>query len=65
MNWFTKSTVVAPVDFSAESIAAVDVALDAVADPQGLHILHVLPVQIQLGSESRTISQRGGRENAS
>ena len=46
MNWFAKKTVVAPVDFSAESIASVDVALDAVDDPAGLHILHVLPVQI-------------------
>jgi len=46
MSWFLKNTVIAPVDFSAESIAAVDVALDAVADPASLHILHVLPVQI-------------------
>lgn len=46
MSWFVKKTVISPVDFSAESIAAVDVALEAVAEPAGLHILHVLPVQI-------------------
>ncbi|MCE9553990.1 MAG: universal stress protein [Planctomycetes bacterium] len=46
MSWFVKKTVVSPVDFSAESIAVVDVALDAVPEATGLHILHVLPVQI-------------------
>lgn len=46
MTWFQKKVVIAPVDFSVESIAAVDVALDAVTDAAGLHILHVLPVHI-------------------
>ena len=43
MSWFPKRSVVVPVDFSAESFAAVDVALDLVADPEHVHIVHVLP----------------------
>jgi nucleotide-binding universal stress UspA family protein len=43
MNWFPKQSVVVPVDFSDDSFAAVDVALDLVAEPAGLHLIHVLP----------------------
>lgn len=44
MNWFAKKTVVVPVDFSEQSFAAVEIALDAVHDPSELHVIHVLPV---------------------
>jgi nucleotide-binding universal stress UspA family protein len=43
MNWFPKRSVVVPVDFSDDSFAAVEVALDLVAEPAGLHLIHVLP----------------------
>lgn len=43
MSWFPKRTVVVPVDFSDDSLAAVDVALDLVAEPSGVQVLHVLP----------------------
>lgn len=43
MNWFPKQTVVVPVDFSDDSFAAVELARDLVAEPAGLHVMHVLP----------------------
>lgn len=43
MNWFPKRTVLVPVDFSDDSFAAVELALDLVAEPSGLHVIHVLP----------------------
>lgn len=43
MSWVPKPRVLVPVDFSDESWGAVDVGLDLVAAPSGLHVLHVLP----------------------
>jgi nucleotide-binding universal stress UspA family protein len=43
MSWFPKRSVVVPVDFSDESFAAVEVALHLVANPEEVHIIHVLP----------------------
>ncbi|MBX7169124.1 MAG: universal stress protein [Pirellulales bacterium] len=43
MPWLPKKKVVVPVDFSAESFTAVDAALELVARPSDLHVLHVLP----------------------
>lgn len=43
MSWLPKKCVIVPVDFSAESIAAIDTALALVAQPADLHIVHVLP----------------------
>ena len=43
MSWFPKRTVVVPVDFSDDSLAAVDTALELVADPSGVQVIHVLP----------------------
>jgi len=39
MSWFPKRTVVVPVDFSDDSLAAVDTALE----PSGVQVVHVLP----------------------
>ena len=44
MSWLPKSSVVVPVDFSEESFAAVDTALQMVESPERVHIIHVLPV---------------------
>jgi nucleotide-binding universal stress UspA family protein len=42
MAYFPKGCVVVPVDFSSESLAAVDVGLQLVDSPQHLHIVHVV-----------------------
>jgi len=42
MAYFPKSCVIVPVDFSPESLAAVDVGLQLVDSPQHLHIVHVI-----------------------
>lgn len=44
MSWLPKNTVIVPVDFSAGSLAALDSALELVADASHLHAVHVLPV---------------------
>lgn len=42
MAWFPKQMVVVPIDFSAASLAAIDVGLQVVDDPSHLHVVHVL-----------------------
>ena len=43
MSWYPKGTVLVPVDFSDDSLAAIDTALELVAEPAGVHLVHVLP----------------------
>lgn len=43
MPWLPKKCVVVPVDFSDESIAAVGTALQLVAEPAGVRVVHVMP----------------------
>ncbi len=43
MSWLPKSSVVVPVDFSDESLAAVSVALEMVDSAANVHVIHVLP----------------------
>jgi nucleotide-binding universal stress UspA family protein len=42
MTYFPKRNVIVPVDFSADSIAAIDVGLQLVDDPSHLHVVHVV-----------------------
>jgi nucleotide-binding universal stress UspA family protein len=42
MAWLPKNTVLVPVDFSEQSLAAVATALELVDSPEGLHLVHVL-----------------------
>ena len=42
MTYFPKKTVIVPVDFSPESLAAVEVGRQLVDSPQHLHVVHVL-----------------------
>jgi len=42
MAWFPKQTVIVPVDFSPESLSAIDVGLELVAQPANLHVVHVV-----------------------
>jgi nucleotide-binding universal stress UspA family protein len=43
MNWLPKQSVVVPTDFSGESLAAVDLALQLAAGASAVHVVHVLP----------------------
>ncbi len=43
MAWLPKADVVVPIDFSDESFAAIDTALDLVKTPESVHVVHVLP----------------------
>jgi nucleotide-binding universal stress UspA family protein len=42
MTYFPKKTVVVPIDFSAESLAALAVGRQLVDAPEHLHVIHVL-----------------------
>jgi len=42
--WLPKTHVVVPVDFSDESMKAVDTALELVESPSRVHVIHVLPI---------------------
>src|SRR5262245_2062554 len=42
MPWLPKKTVVVPVDFSDSSADAIGTALQRVAKPADLHVIHVL-----------------------
>jgi nucleotide-binding universal stress UspA family protein len=42
MAWFPKRNVVVPVDFSPESMDAIDVGLQLVDQPAHLHVVHVV-----------------------
>jgi nucleotide-binding universal stress UspA family protein len=44
MSWLPKQKIVVPVDFSDQSVAAVDASLSLVEKPSALYIIHVLPV---------------------
>ena len=42
MGWLPKTHVVVPIDFSDESIAAIDTALEMVESASRVHLIHVL-----------------------
>lgn len=44
MAWLPRHVVLVPVDFSDDSLAALQVAKDTVDEPAHLHVLHVLPI---------------------
>lgn len=43
MPWTTPQTVLAPVDFSPDSLEAVETALKIVGESGTVHVIHVLP----------------------
>lgn len=75
MGWTKVNTIVVPVDFSEESLAAVDTALQIADSAKALHIIHVLPelsplepgeVWETINEASRTLhAQRALRERLS
>ncbi len=44
MAWLPKKNVVVPIDFSNNSFAALDTALELVEKPSDIHLIHVLPI---------------------
>ncbi|MCE9545228.1 MAG: universal stress protein [Planctomycetia bacterium] len=44
MGWLPKQNVVVPIDFSDDSLAAIDTALELVESASRVHVIHVLPV---------------------
>jgi nucleotide-binding universal stress UspA family protein len=42
MSWFPKKKIIVPIDFSDDSLAAVDTALALVDDPAHVLVVHVL-----------------------
>jgi nucleotide-binding universal stress UspA family protein len=44
MSWAPRQKVVVPIDFSDDSFAALDTALDLVDDPKKVHVIYVLAV---------------------
>jgi len=44
MSWLPKNKVLVPVDFSDVSLKAVEEALQMVADPSDIHLIHVMPM---------------------
>jgi nucleotide-binding universal stress UspA family protein len=43
MGWIPKNTIIVPVDFSDDSLDAVDTALELAASAANLYVVHVLP----------------------
>ncbi|MCH5376893.1 MAG: universal stress protein [Planctomycetes bacterium] len=66
MSWFPKRSIVVPVDFSDDSFAAVDTALELIDDPSGLHVVHVLPEPhaVEPGVEWQMIDNENRRRHA-
>lgn len=44
MSWLPKKKIVVPVDFSDQSVAAVDAAMSLVDNASSIYVIHVLPV---------------------
>ena len=42
MSWLPKKTIVVPVDFSSQSVAAIHTALELVESPSAVHLIHVV-----------------------
>ncbi len=42
MNWLPRKTVIVPIDFSDDSFAALDMAVEMAADTADLRVVHVL-----------------------
>ena len=42
MSGLSKDRIVVPIDFSDESFAAIDTALEIANTPSGVHVIHVL-----------------------
>ena len=66
MKWLPRNTVVVPIDFSEDALAAFETAREMVTDPTHLHTIHVLPVLevTDPGVIWETIDDENRREHA-
>ncbi len=66
MNWLPRRIVVVPIDFSEASFAALETAVEMVADPSHLRVVHVLPdlEPAEPGVIWHTIDDTGREEHA-
>jgi nucleotide-binding universal stress UspA family protein len=66
MSWLPKRAVVAPVDFSGDSLVAIDAALQMVEDPSHVHVIHVLQElsPVEPGELWHTVSHESRKEHA-
>jgi nucleotide-binding universal stress UspA family protein len=44
MAWLPKKNIIVPIDFSDDSLSAVETALELVDNPASVHVIHVLPL---------------------
>ena len=66
MGWSEMNTIVVPVDFSEDSLAAVDTALKIAGSAKPLHVIHVLPElsPLEPGEVWETINEQSRTEHA-
>ena len=66
MSWLPKRTVVTPVDFSEDSLVAVDTSLQMVDDPSHVHVVHVLQElsPVEPGEIWHTVSHESRKKHA-
>ena len=67
MSWLPRKTVVVPVDFSEDSLLALDTAAEVVDATEHLHVIHVLPIlePTDPGIIWQTIDDESRQEHAS
>lgn len=67
MNWCSKKAVVVPVDFSEDSLAAVDTAIQVADSKSAVHVIHVLPElsPLEPGEVWETIDAKSRAKHAS
>ncbi len=67
MSWLLRKTVVVPIDFSDDSFAALDTAVEMADDRADLRVVHVLPElePAEPGVIWHTIDDAGREEHAS
>ena len=66
MSWTPKKTILVPVDFSEDSLVAVDTALDMAESAASVHIVHVLPdlSPLEPGELWETVDNKSRSEHA-
>ncbi len=65
-SWLPKNSIVVPIDFSEESLKAVEIALTMVRGPSRVHVIHVLPTisDAETGSQWGQIDEHARCEHA-
>jgi nucleotide-binding universal stress UspA family protein len=65
MSWLPKSNVVVPVDFSVQSLEAIQTALELAQSPANVHVVHVvIPLTTITVGEAWAVEDVGSRLSA-